>query len=69
MVILDFASSLPPVKLQIEFVKENHRADEVRQVSHQGRILVKDTAKKLRTARKPDYAEWAGDEVARHLSK
>jgi len=68
-VILDFASSLPPVKLQIEFVKKDHRADDVREVSCQLRILVKDTAKKLRTAMEHDYAEQAGDEVARPPSK
>jgi len=68
-VILDFASSLPPVKSQIEFVKKNHHADDVREVSRQLRILVKDTAKKLRTAMEHDYAEWAGDEVAGPPSK
>jgi len=63
-VILDFASSLPPVKSQIEFVKKNHRADDVREVSCQLSILVKDTAKKLRTAMEYHYAERAGDEFA-----
>jgi len=69
MVILDFASCLPRVKSQIEFVKQNHRADEVREVSHQLRILVMDTPKKLRTAMEHDYAEWAGDELAGPPSK
>jgi len=64
MVILDFTSSLPPVKSHIEFVKKNHRADDVREVSRQLRILVKNTAKKLQTAMEYDYAERAGHEVA-----
>jgi len=68
-VILDFATSLPPVKSLIELVKKNHRADDVREVCHQLRILVKDTAKKLRTVMEHDYAERAGDEVARPASK
>jgi len=68
-VILDFASSLPPGKSQIEFVKTNHRADSVREVSRELRILVKDTAKKLRTAIEHDYAERVGDEVAGPPSK
>ena len=62
--ILDFASSLPPVKSQINFVNKNHCTDNVREVSRPLRILVKDTAKKLRTAMEHDYAERAGDEVA-----
>jgi len=68
-VILDFASSLPPVKSQIEFVKKGHRADDVREVSRQLRVLVKDTAKKLPTAMEQDYTERAGDEVAGPPSK
>ena len=66
--IHDFASSLPPVKSQIQVVKENHPADDVRDVSRQLRILVKDTAKKLRTAIQHDYAGRAGDEIDGHLS-
>ena len=53
-VILDFASSLPPLKSQIKFVKQNQCADGVRDMSRQLRILVKDTAKKLRTAMEHD---------------
>jgi len=68
-VILDFASYLPPVKSQIEFVKQNHSAEEVKEVSRQLRILVKDTPKKLRMAMEHDYAERAGDEVAGPPSK
>jgi len=67
--ILDFASSLPPVKSQIELVKKNPDADDVREVNGQLRIWVKDTAKKLQRAMEHDYAEWAGDEVAGPLSK
>ena len=67
--ILDFASSLPPVKSQIKFLKKNYWADDVREVSRPLRILVKDTAKKLRTAMEYDYAEQANDEVARPPSK
>jgi len=67
--ILDFASSLPAVKSQNEFVKKNHRADDVLEVSRQLQILVKDTGKKLRTAMEHDYAELAGDEVAGRPSK
>jgi len=64
MVILDFASSLPPVKPHIKFVKKDHRADNVREVSHQLAILVNNTGKKLWTAIGLDYADQAGDEVA-----
>ena len=67
--ILDFASSLPPDKSHIEFVKKNHRADDVREVSRQLRIFVKNTGKKLRAAMEHDYAERAGDEVAGPPSK
>ena len=67
--ILDFASALPPVKLQIKFVKKNHRADDVMEVSRQLRILVKDTDKKLRMAMEHDYAERAGEAVAGPPSK
>ena len=62
--ILDFATSLPPVKLEIEFVKLNHSTHDIREVSRQLRILVKDTARKLRTAMEHDYAERTGDVVA-----
>ena len=65
---LDFASSLPPVKSQIEFVKKNHRGDDFREVSRQLRILVKDMAKKLRTAMEHNYTERACVEVAGPLS-
>jgi len=68
-VILDFASSLPPVKSQIKFVKKNHGADDVREVSGQLRILVKDTAEKLQTAMEHDYTERAGHEFAEPPSK
>ena len=67
--ILAFASSLPPVKSQIEFVKKNHPVDDSTEVSRQLRILVKDTAKKLRSAIEYDYRERAGDELAGPLSK
>jgi len=68
-VILNFASSLPPGKSQIEFVKKNHHAEDVREVSRQLRILAMDTAKKLATAMKHDYVEQVGDEVAGPPSK
>ena len=50
-------------------VKENRPADDVRDVSRQLRILVKDTAKKLRTAIQHDYAGRASNEIDGHLSK
>jgi len=68
-IILNFASFLPPVKSQIEFVNKNNRADNVREVSRQLRIVVKDMAKKLWTEIEHDYAERAGDEVAGPRSK
>jgi len=68
-VILAFASSLPPVKSHIEFVKKNHAVDDSTEVSRQLRILVKDTAKQLRTAMEYDYTERAGHELAGPLSK
>jgi len=68
-VILNFASALPPVKSQIEFVKKNHRAEDVREVGRQLRILALDTAKKQPTAMRHDYVEQAGDEVAGPPSK
>jgi len=68
-VILDYASSLPPVKSQIEVVKKNHHADDVREVSHQLRILVKDMPKKVRTAMEHNYEDRAGDEVVGPPSK
>jgi len=33
-VIINFATSLPPGKLQIEFVKKRYQADDIMQVSH-----------------------------------
>ena len=67
--IHDFASSLPAVKSQIQVVKTNYRADDIREVSRQLRILVKDTVKKLRMAMEHEYRPRAGDEIAGPLSK
>jgi len=66
--MLDFASSLSPVKSRIEFVKKNHCPDDVREVRRPLRIFVKDMAKKLRMAMEHDYTERACVEVAGPLS-
>jgi len=45
--VLSFARSLTPVKGRIKLIKTNHRAEDVDEVEHQIRVLVRDTAKKL----------------------
>ena len=42
-----FASALSPVKSRIEFSKNKHHADDVKEIDRQLRILVKDPARKL----------------------
>ena len=48
--VIVFAGALDPVKSRIQFIKKKDHSDDVKEVDHQLRTLVKDTARKLQTA-------------------
>ena len=43
--VIDFADTLDPVKLHIQFIKKKYHSDDLKQVQHQLRTLVKNTAR------------------------
>ena len=45
---MDFARAPPPIKYHVELVEAEHHADDVWDLLRHQRILVKDSAKKLR---------------------
>ena len=55
--VVVFASALSPIKSRIKFIKNKHRADDVKEIDPQLRILVKDTAWKLQTAMEHESAK------------
>ena len=55
--IVVFASSLNPVQSRIKLIKTKHHSDNVKEVYRQRRMLVRDTAKKLQTAKEREKAK------------
>lgn len=55
--VIIFAGALDPVKSRIQFIKKKHHSDDVKEVDHQLRTLVKDTARKLQTAIEHEFAK------------
>jgi len=61
--VLIFARSFTPVKGRIKLIKTNHRPEDVDEVEHQIRVLVRDTAKKLQATIDRLNAERAQDPI------
>ena len=61
--VLSFARSLTPVKRRIKLIKTNHRPKHVDEVERQIRVLVRDTAKKLKATNNRLHAERAEDPI------
>jgi len=59
--VLSFTRSLTPVKGRIKLIRTNHRPEDVDEVEHQIRVLVRDTAKKLQATNDHLHAERAED--------
>jgi len=57
--VRSFACTLMPVKGRIKLIKTNHRPEDVDEVEHQIRVLVRDTAKKLQATNDRLHAERA----------
>jgi len=57
--VLSFAHSLTPGKDRIQLIKTNYRPEDVDEVEHQIRVLVRDTAKKLQAMNYRLHAERA----------
>ena len=55
--VMVFAGALDPVKSRIHFIKKKHHSDDVKEVNHQLRTLVKDTARKLQRAMEHESAK------------
>ena len=55
--VVVFARCLDPVPARIELVRDKHRADDVGEVERHLRLLVRDTAKNLRTTNGRRLAE------------
>ena len=55
--VIVFASALSPVKSHIQLIKKKHNSYDIKEIDHQLRILVKDTARKLQTAMEHDSAK------------
>ena len=55
--VIVFAGARDPVKSHIQFIKKKHHSDDVKEVDHQLRTLVKDMARKLQTGMKHKSAK------------
>src|SRR5437588_5988569 len=65
-----FCRSRPPIKQCVTLVEAKHHADDVGELLHHLRILVKHSAKKLQALGERHKAERAGSgEIVRPLSK
>lgn len=68
--IVLFARSLPPIHERAALIKNKHRAEDLDELNHHLRVLVRDTAKKLQTSLDRQTAErLGGGEVAGPPSK
>ena len=54
--VIVFTSALSPVKSHIQLIKKKDNSYDVKEIDHQLRILVKDTARMLQTVTEPDSA-------------
>jgi len=61
--VLSFACSVMPVKGQIKLIETNHCPEDVDEVEHQIRVVVKNTAKKLQATNNHLRAERAQDPI------
>jgi len=61
--VLSFARSLTPVKGRIKLIKTNHSPEDVDEVQHQTRVLVRDTAKMLQATNDRLHEERAQDPI------
>ena len=57
---MDFARSRPPVKQRVALIEAEYHADDVEELLHHLRILVKDSAKKLQASQEHHKMERAG---------
>ena len=55
--VIVFAGALDPVKSRIQFITKKHQSDDLKEVNHRLRTIVKDTARKLQTAMEHESAK------------